>query len=85
MAKQGFNISAYLNDFGGCHASYYQAKKAYDRFLLLAEELGLELSPHKCTLPATAVEWLGYRVDSVAMSIKIPVDKMKEVLNECKS
>lgn len=83
MAKENHNITAYLDDFGGCHKSLKQANSAYHRFIELAKELGLELSPHKCSPPATSVDWLGYHVDSMAMSITIPDEKMREISQEC--
>lgn len=83
MAKEQHNITAYLDDFGGCHPSYHLASKAYKRFLQLAGELGLELSPHKCSPPSTTVEWLGYHVDSTSLSITIPMEKLQEILSEC--
>lgn len=83
MAKEGYNITAYLNDFGGCHPSLHQANNTYHRFLQLTKQLGLELSPHKCCPPATSVEWLGYKVDSINMSITIPREKLQEIVTEC--
>lgn len=70
MAKENHKIMAYLDDFGGCHPSYQQAIEPYQRFILLASELGLELAPHKCSPPETSVDWLGYHVDSISMSVK---------------
>lgn len=83
MAKENHTITAYLDDFRGCHPSYHLAKTAYDRFLGLAQELGLELSTHKCSPPSKTVEWLGYRVDSDNLSITIPAEKLQEILTEC--
>lgn len=83
MAKDNHTITAYLDDLGGCHPSLNSATHAYQRFLNLASELGLELSPNKCSPPSTAVEWLGYHVDSTNLSITIPTEKLQEVLSEC--
>lgn len=83
MAKDNFNIMAYLDDFGGCHPSYQQALAAYNRFLQLADELGLELASHKCSPPTTSIEWLGYRVNSLQMSVTIPTEKLQDVIEEC--
>lgn len=83
IANENYNILAYLDDFGGFHPTFYLANKAYTRFLSLAEELGIELSTHKCTPPTTCIDWLGYKVDSIEMSVTIPPEKMKEIVDEC--
>lgn len=83
MANQGFYMIAYLDDFGGCHASKTAAYDAYDSFKTLAKELGLQLARHKCFPPTTSIEWLGYEVDTNKMSDTIPAQKLKEILQEC--
>lgn len=85
MAKEGHHMMAYLDDFGGCHASEEKAYKSYNRFKHLATELGLQLAEHKCHPLSTAMEWLGYQVDTVTMTVTIPPQKMKEVLQECQA
>lgn len=83
MAKEQLPITAYLDDFGGCHPSFCTAKQAYDRFLQLAQELSLELSAHKCSPPSKSVEWFRYKVDSDSLSITIPTEKLQEILAKC--
>lgn len=40
--------------------------------------------PHTNVLPpSTSVEWLGYYVDSISMSVTILTQKLKDVLSEC--
>lgn len=73
----------YLDDFGGCHPSYHQALKVYNRFIQLAAELGLELANNKCTPPSTSIDWLEYHVDSNTMSVIIPPDKLQDIVQEC--
>lgn len=83
MANQGHYMIAYLDDFGGCHTSKEAAYDAYNRFKTLAHELGLQLAAHKCYPPATSMEWLGYDVNTITMTVTIPKQKMKEILQEC--
>lgn len=84
MAQEGHYVMAYLDDFGGCHASYAKAKAAYDRFNTLADELGLQLAHHKSCPPAKLMNWLGYEVDTHLMTVTIPPSKLQEILHECK-
>lgn len=84
MAKENHYVIAYLDDFGGCHASHLKAQITFDRFKGLAAELGLQLADRKCCPPATSMDWLGYKVDTVSMSVTIPPAKLHEILHECK-
>lgn len=84
MAKKQHQMIAYLDDFGGCHASQSKAQAAYDSFQDLTKQLGLQLAVNKCCPPQTSMEWLGYQVDTRAMSVTIPAGKLNEILDECK-
>lgn len=66
----------YLDDFGGCHASKDKAQESYNRFINVANELGLQLAEHKCYPPHTEMEWLGYHVNTEAMSVAIPSSEL---------
>lgn len=84
MASKGHHVIAYLDDFGGCHDSLIEAQKAYNTFKELAKDLGLQLATNKCCPPNNKMEWLGYHVDTIAMSVTIPQAKLDETLQECK-
>lgn len=83
LAKQGHTILAYLDDYASCHASYHQAVLGYRTFLSTAEDLGLDLASHKCIPPTHVIEWLGYTIDSVNMTVSIPNTKMDEFVKDC--
>lgn len=83
MAKKEHHCLAYLDDFSGCSSQIENANQAFKCFKELAEHLGLQLSTHKCFQPATRVEWLGYLIDTNKMTVSIPPDKLKEVVQEC--
>lgn len=83
MAGKQHHCLAYLDDFAGCCADIQQARQAFNYFKQLALHLGIQLSHHKCTEPATKVEWLGYFIDTEKMTVSIPAEKLKEVVEEC--
>lgn len=85
MRRKGFPILAYLDDFGACFASEEQAQQSFKAFNSLTEELGLILAQEKSVPPTHKLDWLGYTVDSNAMTITIPTTKLKEVLQDCKA
>lgn len=83
MAKRGYQVLAYLDDYAAANSSLSEACESFNSFKQLAKHLGLELAPHKCRPPATDIEWLGYRVNTKDMTVAIPDEKMEETLKEC--
>lgn len=83
MRKKGWNVLAFLDDFAGVQASEEEAKAAYEDFIQLTATLGLQLSLDKCAPPSQCVEWLGYDVSTITMTVAIPQEKMTQVLSEC--
>lgn len=83
MSNRGHFMTAYLDDFGGCHRDKTSADQAFKEFKKLTSDLGLALAENKSVPPTTAMEWLGYDVNSVTMSITIPPVKLQAVLDEC--
>lgn len=85
IAQAGYFMLAYLDDFAGCSLFYHDALDAFKHFVSISESLGLQLAKEKCLPPSTQVEWLGYEIDSVKMTVSIPRLKLEDVLNECKN
>lgn len=83
MTEKKHHCLAYLDDFAGCSSQISQAQEAFESFKHLTNYLGLHLSTHKCLEPSTKVEWLGYLINTEEMTVSIPSDKMKEVVDEC--
>lgn len=83
LGKEKHQVLAYLDDYAACHPTIQQATATYQRFIQLAEELGLQLAKKKCLPPAKRIEWLGYDLDADQMSVAIPHQKLTETLKEC--
>lgn len=49
----------------------------------LTQTLGLKLADHKCVPPATNIEWLGYEINTITMTVSIPTVKLQEIVAEC--
>lgn len=82
MAKKGWFILAFLDDFAGVQASKADAFQAYEDFLQLTAMLGLTLATDKCSPPAKRLEWLGYDVNVTEMTLANPKEKLAQVLDE---
>lgn len=83
MASKGFKVLAFLDDFAGWEPSYQKASEAYQAFLQLTSSLGLKLSSDKCQPPSRSIQWLGYDIDALRMSVAIPPDRLIQVQAEC--
>lgn len=83
LMAQKHVILGYLDDYAGSHSYHLQSLQGYTDFKALMQELGLKLAPHKCLPPSQRIEWLGFEVDTVKMTISIPARKMKEIVGEC--
>lgn len=83
MSKAGCAILAYLDDYASCAPTKAKALHDYKLFMSTAEDLGLKLALDKCHPPTTSLEWLGFNISTISMTVSIPRRKLDEVLNEC--
>lgn len=61
LAKKGFSVLAYLDDYAATEPDMERAMDSYNCFKATTKSLGLELAGHKCVPPTTKLEWLGYQ------------------------
>ena len=48
----------------------------------MCQKLGVPVADEKTVSPETCLTYLGYELNSVAMEIRIPQDKLKEILQQ---
>lgn len=80
--EQGYNVLAYVDDFGGVQASQEVAARAFDAFNQKCAELGMKVAADKSAGPCQKMEWLGFEIDSLELIVTIPKKKLSEVLHE---
>lgn len=80
LEKKGVVLLCYLDDFIGIAPTLQKALLDYNSALALLDFLGLATSPSKCHPPSTSLTWLGFHVDSKAMTVSIPDTKLSSVL-----
>ena len=85
MRKRSHHTICYLDDFVGDAATAKEAKAAYADIIKVTAKLGLDLSFQKCVPPSTEVEGLGFSVSTTEMTIKIPDDRLHDVITECEA
>ena len=70
------NIIHYLDDFCGCDSKKEGAQALLDHSLLTFESLGVPVAPEKIDTPTTCIKFLGLEVDTIAMEVRLPEDKL---------
>ena len=82
MKQEGHSIWNYIDDFL-CVALPSKINAIFTRLQTLLTELGLSLSIKKLVPPSTNVTCLGIVVDTVELSISIPIEKLKTIKEMC--
>jgi len=68
----------YLDDFlFGGRATSQHCQSALDRFMDTCKALGIPIAEEKTVLPCTRLTFLGIEIDTEAMLIRIPMDKIE--------
>ena len=72
-------IIHYLDDFCGCKKNQEKADSILEKTLLAFSKLGVPVAPEKVEGPVTCLKFLGLEVDTVAMQVRIPKDKLEDL------
>ena len=80
LANEGILGFMYLDDLIVLSPDESSSWKHYHRARHLLEELGLPEAEDKSQPPAPAVRWLGIDIDTTAMTLSIPTDKVNDIL-----
>ena len=84
LRQRGIRLIAYLDDFLIMAESKQLALQHAATTLNILEGLGFVTNYQKSLLiPSQQIEFLGYMVNSVSMSLSLPKDKLKKVQNHC--
>ena len=72
MRRQSFFTLCYLDDFIGIEPTREKVCQAYNVFLEITRDPGLDLALEKCFPPTQELVWLRFNIDSANMIITIP-------------
>ena len=78
--RRGYISRPYLDDFGGAEATQQRAQEALGELQGIMSDLGVQEAKHKVHQPAQRMVWLGLWYDSIDMTISIPEEKLREVM-----
>ena len=81
----GFSIVDYLDDFLGVEQDYFLSKQGCFELVHLLDRLGYTINLDKSILdPVKIIEFLGFMLNSIEMSVYISEDKCLFIISECK-
>ena len=78
MHQAGFCIIDYIDDYIGIGVESI-AQRSFDHLLTLMKHLGLSVSQKKLVSPSTKVVCLGVLIDTVAGTVAIPPEKLRQI------
>ena len=80
--EQMFNSINYSDDIGGCEVSEGRALASSDALSNLLADLGLRESFDKYHPPSTCMPYLGVEFDSLKLQMRVPMEKLTEVMED---
>ena len=77
------NISHLLDDFLLLARDKAVGQAQLSAFLSICADIGIPIAPDKTVQPTQVITFLGLELDSVAMEVRLPVDKLnRDMLEE---
>ena len=71
--------TGYVDDIVGCSLNVV-ARRDYDLFWQVTDDLGMEKTLEKCEPPAYSIVWTGLQFDTVNMEISLPEEKKDRII-----
>ena len=81
MARRGYTVLAYPDDFLVIEPTQIQCKAAFDTLLTLLESLGFTVNWTKVAYPAQCLIFLGVEIDTVLCELRLSEDRVPELLS----
>ena len=76
----GFFVINYIDDFGGADTPS-RAESAFEFLQFLLRDLGVDEAKKKAVGPTTIMTFLGIQIDTEAMTVSVPQEKLLEVID----
>ena len=76
MARRGYHVVAYLDDFLICEQTKEQCNKALNTLIHLLRDLGFAISYSKVIMPTQKLCFLGVNICSVTFTLELPEEKV---------
>lgn len=80
MARRGFTVLAYLDDFLIIEPTQQQCQIALDTLINLPQSLGFTINWSKVVQPSQSLCFLGVEIDTVNRELRLPSNRVSELL-----
>ena len=84
MANKGYTVLAYLDYFPIIEPTQLRCSAAFDTLVSLLESLGFTINWTKVVYPAQRLTSLRVELDTVMSELRLPDDRVAELLSLCK-
>ena len=85
MANKGYTVLAYLDDFLIIEPTHLRCRAAFDTLINLLQCLGFTINWTKVLYPTQCLTFLGIEIDTVQCELRLPDDRVTELLSLCKT
>ena len=81
----GATLAAYIDDIFNAEKSYQACRWSVKKFVDMLQSLGFVIHPTKsCFDPANIIEFLGFIINSILMTVSVTTEKKKKLVKLCK-
>ena len=85
VANKGYAVLAYLDEFLIIELTQLRCRAAFDMPASLLESLGFTINWTKVVSPNQRLTFLGVEIDTVKCELRLPDDRVTELLSLCKA
>lgn len=83
LKRRGLNATVvYLDDFFNTAETFADCVQALNTLISLLRKLGFQINWNKVVDPTTKLTFLGIEIDSIAMCLRLPEEKLLQVRHE---
>jgi hypothetical protein len=80
LKSEGVEAAVYIDDYLLIHKSLLGAQQGFGRAKELLTDLGIDQAIHKEQPPTQVIHWIGYIINTIQMTVSIPPEKIKEII-----
>ena len=84
MANKGYTVLAYLDDFLIIEPTQFRCRAAFNMLVSLLESLGFTINWTKVVYPTQCLTFLGVEINIVKCELRLPDDRVAQLLSLCK-
>jgi hypothetical protein len=81
LRHDAVDATVYVDDYFIISKTILGAQRGFQKAMSLTDELGIDRSVQKDQLPTQILQWIGYLIDTVHMTVSIPPAKIRDIIH----